>query len=199
MVERRRNPEHFGGSAVKGIGSGFWWSAVTMTTVGYGDKAPVTFAGRLIGLVWMFAAIIIISSFTAAIAASLTVSGLSGDIEGLNDLPKVRVAAVTNSTGSSFLDDHGIGHRTFPTAQEAMSELAEGQVDAVVYDAPMMQYLALNRFEGDVVVLRETFDVQYYGIALPRNSPLRESINRALLEHAHGAEWKRIVQRYVGS
>ena len=29
FVERRRNSEHFGGGATKGIGSGFWWSAVT--------------------------------------------------------------------------------------------------------------------------------------------------------------------------
>ena len=64
-----------------------------MTTVGYGDKAPVTVMGRLIGLIWMFAAIIIISSFTAAIAASLTVSELGSDVENPNDLPNVRVGS----------------------------------------------------------------------------------------------------------
>ena len=68
LGERRRNQAQFGGTAAHGIGAGLWWSAVTMTTVGYGDKAPVTILGRLLGLVWMFAAIIIISSFTAAIA-----------------------------------------------------------------------------------------------------------------------------------
>ena len=29
LLERRKNPEQFGGTASKGIGNGFWWSAVT--------------------------------------------------------------------------------------------------------------------------------------------------------------------------
>jgi voltage-gated potassium channel Kch len=54
LAERRHNEEQFRRDPAAGIGNGIWWSAVTMTTVGYGDKAPVTLAGRVIALVWMF-------------------------------------------------------------------------------------------------------------------------------------------------
>ncbi|MEL7088542.1 MAG: transporter substrate-binding domain-containing protein, partial [Planctomycetota bacterium] len=59
LIERRHNSEHFPEDPIEGVGSGFWWSAVTMTTVGYGDKAPITFLGRAIAVVWMFAALIL--------------------------------------------------------------------------------------------------------------------------------------------
>ena len=61
LFERRKNDAQFAKHPVQGIGAGVWWSAVTMTTVGYGDKSPITFGGRVLGLVWMFSAIIIIS------------------------------------------------------------------------------------------------------------------------------------------
>ena len=198
LVERKRNPEQFGGSVVEGIGSGFWWSAVTMTTVGYGDKAPVTFAGRLIGLIWMFAAIIIISSFTAAIAASLTVSELETDIQGVGDLPRARVGAVQEAIGATYLSERNIAHRTYKSAEEGLKDLNEGRIDAFVHDAPLLQYMTNNEFSGSLQVLPETFDQQYYGIALPDGSPWREGINRALLEKAHGARWNQIVARYLG-
>lgn len=71
FFERHRNPTQFGGRPGHGLGSAFWWSAVTMTTVGYGNKSPQTLGGRLIALVWMFTSVIIISSFTAQIASAL--------------------------------------------------------------------------------------------------------------------------------
>ncbi len=47
----------------------FWWSMVTITTIGYGDIFPKTIGGRLIALVLMFSGIGTLGIFTAAIAA----------------------------------------------------------------------------------------------------------------------------------
>ncbi len=40
-----------------GLGDGLWWSIVTITTVGYGDKFPVTTAGKLTAMLVMFGGI----------------------------------------------------------------------------------------------------------------------------------------------
>jgi voltage-gated potassium channel len=53
-------------------GDALWWSVVTITTVGYGDKYPVTLLGRLSGVFVMFAGVGIIGSL-ASILASLLV------------------------------------------------------------------------------------------------------------------------------
>ena len=45
-----------------------WWSVVTLTTVGFGDISPVSFGGRLIGVVLMFFGIGVLGMFTATIA-----------------------------------------------------------------------------------------------------------------------------------
>ena len=47
-----------------------WWAIVTLTTVGFGDISPVSFGGRLIGVVLMFFGIGVLGTFTATIASA---------------------------------------------------------------------------------------------------------------------------------
>lgn len=57
------------GSNIKTIEDSIWWSVVTIFTVGYGDRYPVTSEGRLIGAGLMVAGIAIVGSVTATLAA----------------------------------------------------------------------------------------------------------------------------------
>jgi ABC-type amino acid transport substrate-binding protein len=196
--EHKRNPEQFGGGTAAGIGSGFWWSAVTMTTVGYGDKAPITFAGRVVAFIWMLIAIIVVSIFTAAITSTLTVAHLDVPVKGPQDLPKVRVGAIVDTTGETYLQDNLISYTSYNTALEGLSAIKEGSIEALVYDAPILRYLIHHEFKGGFEVLPHTFHREDYGIALPKGSSLREPINRVLLETIHGREWQDIIHQYLG-
>jgi ABC-type amino acid transport substrate-binding protein len=198
LFERRRNAAQFGGPAGKGIGQGMWWSAVTMTTVGYGDKAPVTVGGRVIALVWMFAGIILISTFTAAITTSLTLARLETDIQGPDDLPGRRVASVADSSSAAYLRKAGIPAVAFGSVAEAIDALAAGRADAVVYDAPLLRYHAAHRYKGRIGVLPRTFARQGYAIALPRGSDLRKPLNQEILTILASDEWDAILRRYLG-
>ncbi len=56
-------------SNIKTAEDALWWSYVTITTVGYGDKFPVTTEGRLIGVLLMTAGVGLFGTFTAYISS----------------------------------------------------------------------------------------------------------------------------------
>lgn len=53
------------------IGDGIWWGIVTIATVGYGDKYPITWAGRSIGIFIMASGMILTVMISATIASIL--------------------------------------------------------------------------------------------------------------------------------
>jgi len=56
-------------SNIKTAEDALWWSYVTITTVGYGDKFPVTSGGRIIGVILMTAGVGLFGTFTAYISS----------------------------------------------------------------------------------------------------------------------------------
>ncbi len=199
LFEGRRNREMFGGHPARGVAQGIWWAAVTMTTVGYGDLAPKTLGGRIVGVVWMFAAIISISGFTAAISSSLTVGELSGKVRGIHDLATARVGTVAESSAEAYLTKKGIKQlRSFENPREGLQSLVDKKTDAFVFQGPVVKYLVKNEFLRRVEVLPGTFDHHYVGMAVPPGSQLREPLNRALLAFTETDQWTQILKQYLG-
>lgn len=72
LVER--NAE---GSNIKSFDDSLWWGVVTFLTVGYGDRFPVTVAGRALALILMFAGVFVISLLTATISSAFFEAALN--------------------------------------------------------------------------------------------------------------------------
>lgn len=190
LVERKANREQFGDRPLAGLGNGLWWSAVTMTTVGYGDKAPQTLPGRALALVWMFLAVVLVSSFTAGFASSLTRDSIGRKVDGAGDLGHVRTATLADSTSAAWLDRLRIPFQTGGSIEELLLRLEEGKLDAVVFDRPVLEYVAGREDLDNVTVLKPLYTRENYAIALPEKSPVRERIDVSLLEWTESDAWR---------
>ncbi len=195
LVERKKNPEQFG-KGIKGLGHGIWWSAVTMTTVGYGDKSPSTGTGRLISIIWMFTAVIIISSFTASISAALTYKKFKTDIRGMHDLRNITAGTVSNSSTASYLSEVNIRHKNFETLKDALIALESGHLDAIVYDEPLLSYLIFEEELTDQIELIPSgVNSVYFGFA-SNNLQFLTQINPYLIEAIEVPDWKKMLESY---
>lgn len=200
LFERKKNSDQFGNDKTNGLLSSFWFAAVTMTTVGYGDKAPITTGGRLIALVWMFVAIIIISSITAAITSALTVSQLQAKVNSLNDLYNVKVGTVSNSSAEKFLTEKGINTILFETPESCVEGLNNSIVDAIVYDTPILKYLIKSKNYNDrLTILPSNIKPEYYAFAFNTGSKLRERINPHLISIINTKRNEELLERYFGN
>jgi voltage-gated potassium channel len=57
-------------NSFQSLGDAAWWSATTVTTIGYGDVVPGTGGGRVIAVFVMFASVATVSFTTAVLTAS---------------------------------------------------------------------------------------------------------------------------------
>ena len=197
-VERKENVEQFDEDAVKGIGNGFWWSAVTMTTVGYGDKAPKTPLGRAIAIVWMFAALIITAVFTAQLASSLTADRISGPVANIGDLSRARVGVVDGASSNEYFSRKYLPTRKYADVNAGLAALEDEKIDAFVHDEPILRYTVRREFGGQLKILSQIFEEQDYGIILPQNSKARDLINQVLLKVVTSDEWVSLRAKYFG-
>ncbi|MDZ7848458.1 MAG: transporter substrate-binding domain-containing protein [Owenweeksia sp.] len=188
LFERKKNKEMFG-KGLHGLGDGFWWSAVTMTTVGYGDKAPITRGGRVIGFIWMFAAILLISGLTASIASSLTVQNLESNISTPEDLRKFKVGTITGSSSAGYLDIFGVNYKKLSSVKEGLQAVADGEMDVLVYDRPILKYYLRQMADDELILSRKDLKTDYYSFTYPKGSKLRSQLDPFLVKALKSERW----------
>lgn len=199
LSERRSNPD-FAEPYGRGIWDSLYWSIVTMSTVGYGDKVARGNTGRALALVWIAGGTLVFATFTAAIASALAVEEIRGGIAGPSDLPGNRVVTVSQSAGQTYLSGLGIGPVLVGDIEEAYEILDQGGADAIVFDAPVLRFHATREGQGDVTTVGPDFEDVQYGIVVAQGEgQLREQVNLALLELIESGAYEQLRDKWFGS
>jgi polar amino acid transport system substrate-binding protein len=198
IFERRHN-EEFGGGVARGLSSSVWWTTVAMTQRGIGNFGPRTMPGRAVAMLWMVGSIIAIAVFTAGITSALTVRQLQGGVREVADLSGARVGAVTGTTAQDALVELRVWPVTFNTPKDALLALRAGEIDALVYDKPLLAWMVRQDFRSSIQMLEVTFDLQNYAFAVPLNSPLRKPLGVAILDATQSPWWGQTVFRHTGA
>ncbi|MDQ7918379.1 transporter substrate-binding domain-containing protein [Mesonia sp. MT50] len=197
LFERKKNAKEFGGEGFSGVKEGFWWSAVTMTTVGYGDRSPRTTGGRIIALIWMFMAVIIISSLTASIASALTVESINNEISSVAELDRFNVVSVRSSSSQEFLNLYKIKHEEVKDGVSGIAYLLNHPDDLLIYDLPILNYeIEQQNLQDDIQVLEKTLKKDYFSYSFPKDSDLIDQVDPVLISAMKTMEWSRLMKNY---
>ncbi|XP_075959937.1 glutamate receptor 1a isoform X4 [Anarhichas minor] len=181
-----------------GIFNSLWFSLGAFMQQGC-DISPRSLSGRIVGGVWWFFTLIIISSYTANLAAFLTVERMVSPIESAEDLAKqTEIAYGTLDAGSTkeFFSRSKIAvfekmwsymkaadpSVFVKTTDEGVMRVRKSKGKyAYLLESTMNEYIE-QRKPCDTMKVGGNLDSKGYGIATPKGSPLRNPVNLAVLK-----------------
>uniref|UniRef100_A0A673W2P0 Glutamate receptor n=1 Tax=Salmo trutta TaxID=8032 RepID=A0A673W2P0_SALTR len=181
-----------------GIFNSLWFSLGAFMQQGC-DISPRSLSGRIVGGVWWFFTLIIISSYTANLAAFLTVERMVSPIESAEDLAKQTEIAYGTLDGGSTKEFFrrskiAVFEKMWSYMKSAdpsvfVKTTDEGVVRvrkskgryAYLLESTMNEYIE-QRKPCDTMKVGGNLDSKGYGIATPKGSALRNPVNLAVLK-----------------
>ncbi len=135
--------------------------------------------------------------FKAGLA--IAVPEANTDIKSLADLKGKKIAVQIGTTGAEKAKEAKPSElRTFDNAPLALQELSNGNVDAVVNDAPVTLYAVKSGNVKGVKIVGQLVTEEYYGIAAPKGSPNLEKINSGLAKIISDGKYDEIYKKWFG-
>ncbi|XP_077089152.1 glutamate receptor 4b isoform X1 [Siphateles boraxobius] len=181
-----------------GIFNSLWFSLGAFMQQGC-DISPRSLSGRIVGGVWWFFTLIIISSYTANLAAFLTVERMVSPIESAEDLAKqTDIAYGTLDSGStkeffrrskiavyekmwSYMKSAEPTVFTKTTGEGVARVRKSKGKYAFLLESTMNEYTE-QRKPCDTMKVGGNLDSKGYGVATPKGSQLRTPVNLAVLK-----------------
>lgn len=132
-------------------------------------------------------------------AGQIVTTRVDSDISGPEDLRGKTVGVQLGTTGdiaaSDYAEEESI--QRFQTIDLAMTALAQGDVDAVIADAPTSLDIVFKQFSDDLKLVGLPFTDEYYGIAVRQETPeITEAFDAAIAELLEEGELATLAEKW---
>ncbi|XP_044183882.1 uncharacterized protein LOC114971148 [Acropora millepora] len=146
------NSEEFPRSFIKGSWDGFWWSFISMTTVGYGDKSPKSIVARIFSIIWIMMGLITMAIFTANVTSALTAASLELTPNTLNG---AKIGVLNNGTEFEHALSEGANPKVYKKIEGCIEALNSKQIDGMLLDHYTASYYqARDKLKSLVIVTK---------------------------------------------
>lgn len=198
VFERRAQP-YFDRPLREAWFPSFWWALNLVVNGGFEERVPRTPVGRMFGVLLVISSLFVVSVFVAKITTAMTVEAITGKVNSVNDLYGQRVGTIENSTAAGFLERRDIDHYGYTGLAELIDAFESKKIDAVVFDAPVLNYYVNHQGEAHGRTIGSVFLRENYGLLFPQGSPYTEEVNRALLRLQEDGTYSQIYKRWFGN
>lgn len=198
VFDRRYTP-NFPSRWRDGVAESFY-NVMTVATSGKLPNRAHVFGwiGRIWQGIWLVVGVAVVAFVTSSVTSVMTAQTLTRQVNSLADLPGKVVAVLDGSVAEQFALERGMDVQEFSTIAEATDALHTDEIDALVGDAPVLEYYAHSHPEDSLDVVGPIFHPVKYGFALPLNSPLTHLLTLELLDAHEDEEIETLRNEYFG-
>jgi polar amino acid transport system substrate-binding protein len=196
VLERGNAESMVDRSYFPGIFQAFGWGLGMLAAAPF--DPPLRWPIRVVTIIWTFVSIIFVAYYTAILTTNFTVSTITSQISTPADLIGKKVCTVADTTSSAYLNKLGAPFTGAAQIEDCYDGLGKGDFQAVVYDAPVLQYYLTHGGAGVAVPAGAVFKDEDYGLVFPAGSQLREAADSALLSMQEDGQYELLKKKWFG-
>ena len=137
--------------------------------------------GRILSALWLIFGVAVVAYVTSSVTSVMTTQSLTNQINSINDLPGKNVGILTGSASERYANETGLQTKSYSNIDQAAKALADHEIDAIIGDAPVLEYHQHTHSKESFTVVGPLFRPDKYGFGVSKKSGIEKLLTIELL------------------
>jgi len=155
--------------------------------------------GRISGGLWMVCGVAVIAYMTSSVTSVMTALSLTHQINSVADLPGKSVGVLNGSVAERYGQELRLDVKSFAQTHDAVNALNEGEIAAIIGDAPVLEYYVHSNPGSPISVVGSFFHPDKYGFAFQHGNPIAQEGTLQIRARQETGELGILRRRYFGN